>query len=84
MTCMVANSLRSFDDDAEDFLLDFQMYVQIASTDIYMATQNCNLYTKYSESSKLKVPTKSKARSLRTSCSCRSFTQGHWSCRPIH
>ena len=43
MTCMVANlsqhnSLTSFDDDAEN-LLNFLMYVQIASTDIYMATQ---------------------------------------------
>ena len=63
MTCMVANSLTSFDDDAENFLLNFLMYVQIASTDIYMATQNCNLYTKYSKPAKLKVPTKSKARS---------------------
>ena len=25
----------------QDFLLNFLMYVQIASTDIYMATQNC-------------------------------------------
>ena len=35
------NSLTSFDDDAEIFLLNFLMYLQIASTDIYMATQNC-------------------------------------------
>ena len=48
------NSLTSFDDDAENVLLNFLMYVQIAST-------------KYSKPSKLKVPTKSKARSLRTS-----------------
>ena len=47
MTCMVAsclsigNSLTSFDDDAENFLLNFLMCVQVASTDIYMATQYC-------------------------------------------
>ena len=68
MTCMVAscqhNSLTSFDDDAEDFLRNFLMYVQIASTDIYGYPK---LYTKHRKPSKLKVPTKSKARSLRTS-----------------
>ena len=30
------NSWTSFDDDAENFLLNFPMYVQIAATDIYM------------------------------------------------
>ena len=44
MTCMVAtlvkNVLTIFDDDAESFFLNFLMYVQIATTDIYMATQN--------------------------------------------
>ena len=32
------NSLTSLDDKAEDFLLNFPMYVQIA---IYLAIQNC-------------------------------------------
>ena len=45
MTCMVASclsiTLTSFDDEAEHFLLNFLMYMQIASTNIYMATQNC-------------------------------------------
>ena len=40
------------------------MYVQIASTDIYMAIQNCIQNT---ASLQLKVPTKSKARSMGTS-----------------
>ena len=35
------NSLTSSNDDAENFLLNFPMYVEIASADIYMATQNC-------------------------------------------
>ena len=35
------NSLASFYDNAQNFLLNFLMYVQIVSTDIYMATQNC-------------------------------------------
>ena len=35
------NSLTSFDDDAENFLLNFLIYMQIASTDIYMTTQYC-------------------------------------------
>ena len=35
------NSLTSFDDDAENFLLNFLMYVQIARTDIYMTTEYC-------------------------------------------
>ena len=35
------NSLTSFDDDAEIFLLNFLMCVQIASRDICMTTQNC-------------------------------------------
>ena len=35
------NSLTSFDDDAENCLLIFLMYVEIASTDIYMAAENC-------------------------------------------
>ena len=43
MTCMVASclsiTLTSFDDEAEHFLLNFLMYMQIASTN--MATQNC-------------------------------------------
>ena len=34
------NSLTSFNDDAENCFLNFLMYMQIASTDIYMATQN--------------------------------------------
>ena len=55
------NSLASFNDDAENCLLNFLMYMQIASTDIYMATQNC--IQNYSKFFKLKVPTKSKARS---------------------
>ena len=41
------------------------MYVQIASVDIYICLPK--LYTKYNKPSNLKVPTKSKARSLRTS-----------------
>ena len=39
----------------------------MASTDIYMATQNCIQKNLQNKPSKLKVPTKSKARSLRTS-----------------
>ena len=43
--CMVATclsiTLEHLYDDAETFLLNFLMYVQIASTDIYLATQNC-------------------------------------------
>ena len=35
------NSLTSFDDDAENCLLIFLMYVEIASTDIFMAAENC-------------------------------------------
>ena len=35
------NPLTCFDDHAEFFLFNFVMYMQIASTDIYMATQNC-------------------------------------------
>ena len=35
------NPVTPFDDDAENFLLNFLMYAQIASSDIYMATQNC-------------------------------------------
>ena len=35
------NSLISVDDDVEIFLLNFLIYLQIASTDIYMASQNC-------------------------------------------
>ena len=51
-------SLTSFDDDAESF----PIYLQIAST------YGClKLHTKYSKPLKLKVPTKSKATSLRTS-----------------
>ena len=34
-------SLTSFDNEAENFLLSFLMYVEIASTDIYVAPQNC-------------------------------------------
>ena len=34
------NVLTSFDDDAEKFLVNFIVYVQITSTYIYMATQN--------------------------------------------
>ena len=40
-SCLKHNSLTSFDDNAEIFLLNFLMYVQIASLDIYMAIQNC-------------------------------------------
>ena len=41
-------------------LLNFLMYVQIASTDSYMATQNC--IQNAGKPSKLKVPTKSKSK----------------------
>ena len=34
-------TLEHLYDDVDIFLLNFIMYVQIASTDIYMATQNC-------------------------------------------
>ena len=52
--------------DAEKFLINFLMYVQITSGDIYI--YHCpKFYTKCNKPSKLKVPTKYKARSLRTS-----------------
>ena len=43
------NSLTSFDDDAESFLLNFLMYVQVASTDIYILYGYPKLYTKQSK-----------------------------------
>ena len=50
------NSLTSFDDDAESFLLNFLMYVQVASTDIYILYGYPKLYTKQSKkSSKLNL-----------------------------
>ena len=49
-----------------------------------MATQNY-IQNIASLQQDLKVPTNSKARSLRAHlCSCRPLTQGHWSCTPIH
>ena len=65
------NSLISFHDDAEIFLLNFLIYVQVASTDIYIIYGYPKLYTKKSKPSKL--PTKSKARSLRTSLQLRTL-----------
>ena len=35
------NSLTSLDDDAENFLVNFLVHMQIASINLYMATQNC-------------------------------------------
>ena len=40
------NSLTSLDDDAEMFLLNILMYVQVASTDIYILYGYPKLYTK--------------------------------------
>ena len=57
------NSLTSFDGDAENFLLKFLMYVQIASTDVSMATQNW-IQKVLKLKVKLKLPTKSIVRSL--------------------
>ena len=56
MACIVASCL---DDDAENFLVNFLVHVQIASINLYMATQNCI------QNKVLEVPTKSKARSSR-------------------
>ena len=58
-------SLTSFDDDAENILPSFLMYVQIAGTNIYICS--LKLHTKCSKPSKLNVPTKSKAIFLKTS-----------------
>ena len=35
------NSITSFDEDAENFLINFLMYVQIAGRDICKTIQNC-------------------------------------------
>ena len=35
------NSLTSLDDDAENFLLNFLVHLQITNINLYMATQNC-------------------------------------------
>ena len=45
-SCLSATLLTCFYDDTEHFLLNFLMYVQIASTDIYTDTQNCTQNTR--------------------------------------
>ena len=45
-----ARVYRTSSDDAENFLLNFLIYAQIANTDILMTTQNCTQNT-----AKLKV-----------------------------
>ena len=40
------NSLTSFADDEEIFLLNFLMHVQVASTDIYILYECLKLHTK--------------------------------------
>ena len=63
------NSLTCFDDHAEFFLFNFVMYMQIASTDIYMATQNCIQNTASLQSQKYLLNLKQDLREHL--CSCR-------------
>ena len=76
------NSWTSFDDDAENFLLNFPMYVQIAATDIYMVTQNCTQNTVSLQNWKYLLNLKQDL--WEHLCSCRPLTQGHWVPTPIH
>ena len=76
------NSLTSFDDDAEIFLLNFLMCVQIASRDICMTTQNCIQNTVSLQNGKYLLNLKQDL--WEHLCSRRPLAQGHWSCKPIH
>ena len=54
------------------------MYVQIANTDIYMATQNWKQNTANLQNEKYLLNLKQDL--WEHLCSCRSLVQGHWSC----